>query len=543
MEKLATLNYFDYLIFVVYFIILIWMSYKLGKGQKTQADYFVGSRNIPWWAIGLSTAATQISAIGYISVPAFVGLKKNGGMKFIQGEFALPLAMIFIMILLIPFFRKLELISVYEYLEKRFGPSVRYLISGVFLLSRGLATAVVLYAAAIVLSTILQFPLWATILIMGVITVIYDTLGGMKAVIYSDVLQMFILFFGAFLVCGYAVYDVGGFSNLFNIISTQMADRVTILDFAHHGIGDGVQFSFWPQLIGGFFLLASYYGCDQTQTQRTLSANSLAATRKSLIFNGFYRFPMSLLLSLIGLALGAYVIANPAFHKLVSSLGKDDYLMPVFIMNVLPHGIKAIIFVAIMSAGMSSLDSGINSLSAVTIRDFVNPFFLKDKAATKSFLTWSKATTVLWGIFVVLIAFFIGDISDTVLEAIGIVGSAFYGPILATFVIGVTYRKATTKGMFIGILAGVFFNFVLHQWFKDVFWMWWNVFGCLVSVIVCFVFSLFGTPPKKQIENLIIWNTDILKGEKKWLPKYIMLAAYFVLMILICWGIERAFLG
>jgi len=126
------------------------MSWKFSKGQQDQTDYYVGGRKMRWWAVGISTAATQTSAIGFISVPAFVAMKQGGGMKLLQGEFILPIAMIFIMVFLIPFFRKLELISVYEYLEKRFNPSVKYLISGVFLVSRGLATAVGLYMTAIV---------------------------------------------------------------------------------------------------------------------------------------------------------------------------------------------------------------------------------------------------------------------------------------------------------------------------------------------------------------------------------------------------------
>lgn len=542
MEQIGNLNSLDYSIFVLYFSALIYMSWKLGKGQKDHVDYYVGSRKMPWWAIGISTAATQTSAIGFMSVPAFVAMRQGGGMKTLQGEIILPLAMIFIMVFLIPFFRKLELISVYEYLEKRFNSSVKYLISGVFLFSRALATAVGLYMTAIVVSTVFKMPLWITILLIGGITLIYDAIGGMKAVIYSDVLQLGILLMGAFLIAGYSIYEVGGFSFFREIVATNMADRLQILDFKHHGLGDGVEFSFWPQVIGGFFLLSSYYGCDQTQTQRELSAATLTATRKSLIFNGFFRFPLSLLYVFIGLSIGAYAIEHAQFTNIVDSMGKVDYMVPVFIMNIIPHGFKALIFVAVLAAAMSSLDSSINSLSAASMEDFINPLVLKNSGYKTSFLRWNKLSTVIWGIAVTLLAYFVGNISDSVLVSIGIVGSLFYGPILAAFLLGVCFKRVTAKGVFIGIISGVFFNLVLHFWFKEIFWLWWNCFGCLVSIFISLFISLFDKQLNyKKISKYIIWNTELLKGERAWIPTYLVLVGYFFLMIFICWLIPTLF--
>ncbi len=542
MDRVADLNLLDYTIFVLYFAILIFMSWKLSKGQNTEVDYYVGGRKMPWWAIGLSTAATQTSAIGFMSVPAYVALKQGGGMRLLQGEFALPLAMIFIMIFLIPFFRKLQLISVYEYLEKRFDSSVKYLISAVFLLSRGLATAVGFYMTAIVLSTVFKIPLWITIILIGGITLIYDTIGGIKAVIYSDVLQMIILLMGAILIAGYSIYEVGGLNSFKEIVTLKMTDRLQILDFKHLGLGDGVEFSFWPQVIGGFFLLSSYYGCDQTQTQRELSASNLSDTRKSLILNGFFRFPLSLLYVFIGLTIGAYAVEHAHFVDIVNSMGKIDYVVPVFIMNTIPHGLKALIFVAVLAAAMSSLDSALNSLSAATMQDFINPILIKEKKLRISFLSLSKITTVAWGIIITLITFYVGNISSTVIESIGIVGSAFYGPILAAFILGVAFRKVTAKGVFVGIIAGVFFNLILHFWFKEIFWLWWNCFGFFVSVFVALFVSIFDKPTSKnKIDKYIIWNTNLLDGERKWLPIYLILVGYFFLMIGIAWVIPFLF--
>ncbi len=538
----GALNIYDYVVFAVYFAALIWMSVHFGKSQTSRDDYYVGGRDLPWWAVGLSTAATQTSAIGFMSIPAFVALKPDGGLKILQGELVLPLAMIFIMVTLIPFFRKLRLVSVYTYLERRFDPSVKYLISAIFLISRGLGTAVGLYMTAIVFSTVLRLPLWATIVIIGGVTLVYDTIGGIKAVVYSDVVQMFVLLLGAVLIVGYVAQDLGGLAPLHAAVSLHLGDRLAVLDFAHHGLGDGVEFTFWPQFVGGFFMLSSYYGCDQTQTQRELSAASLTETRKSLILNGFFRFPLSLLYAGIGLALGAYVVAHPdlAAHALV--VEKVDYVLPVFILQQIPHGLKALIFVAVLAAAMSSLDSSINSLSAATQTDFIEPA-LKQKPDQRTFLLYSKVTTVVWGVIVTALAFVVGGISDTVIEAIGIVGSLFYGPILAAFVCGVLLRPVTPTGVVVGVLAGVATNGVLRLVARQIFWMWLNFSGCLVTVAVALLMSLAdrGYRLPEDRRQYIILETDLLAGERAWLPTYGALAAYSGVMVAVCWAIPKFF--
>ena len=223
-------------------------------------------------------------------------------------------------------------------------------------------------------------------------------------------------------------------------------------------------------------------------------------------------------------------------------MGKVDYMVPIFIMNIIPHGFKALIFVAVLAAAMSSLDSAINSLSAASMEDFINPLVLKNSGYKTSFLRWNKLSTVIWGIAVTLLAYFVGNISDSVLVSIGIVGSLFYGPILAAFLLGVCFKRATAKGVFIGIISGVFFNLVLHFWFKEIFWLWWNCFGCLVSIFIGLFISLFDEQLNyKKISKYIIWNTELLKGERAWIPTYLVLVGYFFLMIFICWLIPTLF--
>lgn len=530
------MNWLDWTIIIGYMAGLILLSIYLGKGQENQEDYYVGGRKLPWWAVGISTMATQLSAISFISIPAFVALKQGGGLRWLQYELAVPLAMIFIMVFFIPFFRKLKLISIYEYLEGRFDSSTRTFLSSVFLISRGLATGVAIFASAIVLSICLGIPMWATILLIGVVTIIYDTIGGMSVVVYSDVIQMVILLGGTFACVYYALQYVGGWSNAISLLSP---DRLQTLDFAKHGLGDSGKYPFWGFLVGGFFLYSSYYGCDQSQAQRELSAPTLDATKYSLMLNGFLRFPLVLIYIVLGVVVGAYMQSHAGFNQMVSSAPKPDYMLPLFIMHKLPHGIKAIIFAAILSAAMSSLDSALNSLSASTMRDFVEKFWMKD-AGEKKYLLWSKITTIGWGVFITASAFLFMKMGEksTVIEMINKIGSAFYGPILAAFLLGVTTKRVTGKGVIIGIIAGVLFNILLWIFAPtQVFWMWWNFLGCFVTIIVAYVSSLFmKAPDMEKIKKYILWeDSEIIANEKKWISKYALLLVYFILMVVLCY--------
>ncbi|MCP5005085.1 MAG: sodium/solute symporter, partial [Planctomycetes bacterium] len=501
------MNAFDWCIIAIYLTGMIGLSVFIGRKQSTQDDYYVGGRNLPWWAVGTSTMATQTSAVSFISIPAFVALSPVGGLTLLQYEMSVPLAMIVVMVCLIPFFRKLELVSIYEYLELRFGPSVRYLVSSIFLVSRALATGVGVYAIAIVLSVCMDTPLWLNILIIGIVTIIYDTIGGIAAVVYSDVIQMAILLCGIVLCIVYAAINVGGFSIL---LKSFPLERYHTIDIS----------TFWGFLIGGFFLYISYYGTDQSQVQRELSAPSLDDTRRSLFFNGFARFPLTICYIILGIAVGAVFLHSSDLQEAVP-VDHLDYLIPQYILLYVPPGVRAILFAAILAAAMSSLDSALNSLSASTMRDFVER---KRDLSQKRILLLSRLSTIMWGIIISGFAFIVGNISKTVLESINMIGSAFYGPILASFLMGVLTKRATTKGIFIGVVTGVVFNLFLWLKMQELFWMWWNLLGMVVSVIVTLIISMFTTPPRwEQVNNYTLNGSGILRTERRWIVFYLLL--------------------
>ena len=515
------MNALDWVIIVVYLLGMIGLSMYLGRSQKDEEDYYVGGRKLPWWAVGISTMATQTSAISFISIPAFVALREGGGLTWLQYELAVPLAMIAVMAFLITFFRELKLVSVYAYLEHRFGRSVRTLVSAVFLISRGLGTGVGVYASGIVLSVCLGIPLWATILIIGVVTIIYDTLGGITAVVYSDVIQMFILLGGILACVVYAAGDVGGFGAIFSALP---AERMQTIDPAT-GLGDGGGVPFWAFLFGGLFLYMSYYGTDQSQVQRELSAGSVGEAKRALIFNGLCRFPLTLLYILMGLAMYAAYTQSPELQASVPS-DRLDYLVPQFVLLNLPMGLRALLFAALLSAAMSSLDSALNSLSAATMRDF-----LDQRLDPSRIFLWSKLTTVAWGVVITGFAFLVGAIESTVIEGINKIGSAFYGPILAAFLVGVLSKKVNVPGILAGIITGVGLNLVLWVFFDSIHWMWWNLIGCAVTTGVAFLVSGMIDGATGDTDTYTLSRKGILERERPWLKSYVALGLYFVAML------------
>ena len=524
------MNYLDWTVVAVYGAFLITFSWYLSKKQENIEDYYLGGRNIPWWVIGVSTMATQLGAISFISAPAFVALKPGGGLTWLGFEFAIPAAMIFVMIFLLPVIHRARVVSVYEYLERRFDASTRSIVSLIFQISRALATGVAIYAIGIVLSAILNVPLYPTIIIIGTVTIIYDVWGGIRAVVYSDLVQMGVLTLGIF-ICGLTAYHLlGGWDGL---VAGIEVERLKIINFHKHGFGDGEDFSFWALLFGGFFLYVSYYGCDQSQIQRELSARSEDEAKKSLMFNGVVRFVLVVAYLSMGLIIGSFAFQNEEFMNLIPK-DKVDYMVPIFVLNYLPHGLIGFIVVALLAAFMSSLDSSINSLSAATMSDLYKRY-IRPEAEDRHYFVWSKILTVFWGIVCTGFAFLVGSISDTVIEAINKVGSLFYGPVLSAFLLGIMFGRVNAGGVKLGVLSGVAVNLTLWIWFPGVSWLWWNVTGCLTAIAVGNIWSIFF-PNAREAET---YERDKTKPGIKWTGRYVFLALYFVAIIALSYFLER----
>ena len=353
---------------------------------------------------------------------------------------------------------------------------------------------------ALILTSVMDIPMYLTIIIIGLVTLVYSYEGGMKAVVYGDMIQMIILFLGILICLGYGLSYLGGWDGFMAQVDT---DRLHAVDFNSLGF-NGDEFGFWPMVIGGFFLYASYYGTDQSQVQRLLSASSLKTVRQTLVSNGLMRFPLTLAYCVMGLVIGTMVFATPAFAEAIPS-DKPDMMIPIFIRDYLPNGVIGLLIVAIFSAAMSSLSSAINSLSAATTEDII---YRGKEVPTERYMRSSRFAALFWGVVCILLAFFAGGIAETVIEAINKIGSVSGGPILATFAAGILFSKVSARAANIGLLVGVGTNIYLWLFVPNVFWIWWNAIGAVVSLVLALSLSKIwkrdtnDTESKLQIERL-----------------------------------------
>ncbi|WP_079478095.1 sodium:solute symporter [Halobacillus salinus] len=487
---MSSFTFIDYAIFIVYILGTALVGAWFGKKQKSTKDYFLGGRSIPWWAIGLSVMATQASAITFIGAP---GWGYDGGLTRMTTFINVPLAMAFLIATIVPFFYKTEVYTAYEYLERRFDVKTRTLTAGLFLIARGLATGVVLYAPALVLSVVTGLDVNVTIILMAIIAVSYTVLGGISAVIWTDVIQMVVLWIGAGLSVFVIFQNVpGGWGEVMSTASD--AGMLQSLDFS---FDLSVEYSIWAGVIGGFFLHAAYFGTDQSQIQRVLTSKSIRESKLSLVLSGVLMIPQMLLFLLIGVLL--YIFYQYAGDPNIDNLNE---LFPRFVVNELPVGISGLIMAGVFAAAMSSLDSALNSLSAVSVRDFYSKFFKKN-ASEEHYLKASRYATILWGIYATVFAFFASNLGP-VIEAVNKVGSYFYGALLGVFILAIFTRRVNGSGAFAGVIAGMISVWMITA-FGNVSWLWNNFVGAVVAVAVGYAVSLlFKAPSAEKVEGLTI---------------------------------------
>ena len=494
---LGSLTQLDWTIICAYLAGIMGFAIWLSRGQNSREDYYVGSRRVGPWPVALSIMATQCSTNSILGAPAFVAFAAGGGLVWLQYELALPLAMIFLILFVMPLFRHLKLVSIYEYLELRFDLRTRLALSGLFLFIRAFATAVTVYSIALVIDLITGVGFFWSVMLLGTFTVVYDIFGGIRGVIYSDVIQLLILVMVLTLLLVLLTDSAGGFTALFNDFDPQ---RRQAIDLSHHGFGDGHTFAFWPMLIGGFFLYVSYYGCDQSQVQRSLSTEGIDQTNQALFLNGLLRVPLVALYCLVGVGIAVLAADNPDFLQLLpTNNGIPEYnlAVPVYMLMALPAGLVGLAMVALFAAAMSSLDSVINSLSATTMEDFVRRFSSRQRTDHEE-LMLSRWLTVFWGVVTLTMSFFVGDIAPTVLEAINKIGSLANGPILAVFMLGFFVKRVNGPLATFGLLLGIAVNGVLWVAAPSVSWLWWNPIGFAAAFLIPVVISFLATDMRNR---------------------------------------------
>jgi SSS family transporter len=296
----------DWTVLLTYLLAIVSFGVYMGRGNKKLSDFFLAGREMRWWAVGLSVMATQISAITFVGT---TGQAYTDGMRFLVVYFGLPFAMVILCVTLVPFFYRAGVFTAYEYLEKRFDGRTRTLTSLLFLVSRGLSVGVTLYAPSLVLSVILGWSEGATILLMAGSTIVYVLYGGNKSVIWTDVVQMTFIWFGIFLCVGIAIHRLPEGVGLRDALAlAQTTGRLRVIDPSPSLTKP---YTLWSGLVGGLFLMLSYFGCDQSQVQRYLSGSSLTQSRLSLLFSAFLKVPMQFLILLTGILVFVFYHFHP----------------------------------------------------------------------------------------------------------------------------------------------------------------------------------------------------------------------------------------
>jgi len=564
------MNTIDWTILIASLVFIVTYGVWKGRGSKNINGYLMANRNIRWYIVALSVMATQASAITFLSTP---GQAYSDGMRFVQFYFGLPLAMIVLSVTVIPIFHKLNVYTAYEYLENRFDMKTRGLAAVLFLIQRGFAAGLTIYAPSIILSTLLGWNIYMTNLTIGVMVIIYTASGGSKAVSWTQTQQMIIIMCamaGAFYMIIHLLPQNVSFTDALYVAGKM--GKLNAIDFSFDLTN---RYSFWSGMIGGFFLMLSYFGTDQSQVQRYLTGKSITHSRLGLLANGLVKVPMQFFILLLGAMVFVFYqfTAPPMFFNTVESQGVRDsrygqeyraieqqydtasrvkaelvkklvdarhrsdkaelsrveelldraeekasalkakgvalirkyadnedvgdtnYIFLSFVLKYMPVGLLGLIIAAIVAASMSSTSSELNALASTTVVDIYKRMVKKD-GSDRHYLVASKLLTVAWGIFAIVFAQYANRLG-TLVEAVNILGSLFYGTILGIFIVSFYIKSVRGAATFYAaILAevGVVYCFL----FTDISFLWYNVVGCLLVVIFSIPINRFLLKRKKN---------------------------------------------
>lgn len=550
----------DWIVLTVTLLVIIGYGLYKSKTSKNLEGYFLSNKSMPWYLVLLSIMGTQASAITFLSAP---GQAFTDGMRFVQYYFGLPIAMIVICVSFVPIFNKLNVFTAYEYLEQRFDVKVRSFTSALFLVSRGLSTGISIYAPSIILSSLMGWDIFYTNIVMGGLLIIYTVSGGAKAVAYTQQLQLIIILSGMFIAACYVIkllpqdiglleaLQIGGADGKMNIITTGITEK---------GFDWKDRYNIISGVIGGFFLAFSYFGTDQSQVGRYLTAKNNRESKLGLLMNGIVKIPMQFFILLIGVLVFTFYQYNQSpiyfdkaveqkllnsnykdsfllmqkeynaihtqklqLHKFLiqketltkeqkqnvqqqlsilsnkenncrttvsrfakeskaSADGKDtNYIFLRFVIDNLPIGLVGLLIAIIFLSAWGSIAAALNSLASCTMIDF-HKRFTKINLTEKKEYNLSKLYTLSWGIFCILVAQFATGLGSLI-EAVNILGSLFYGVILGIFLVAFYTKTIKSNAVFVAAILGellVILLFTLDK--KEIIglgFLWLNVVGAL----------------------------------------------------------------
>lgn len=494
---MATPGFFsiaDWVVIFAYLLGIIALGVWFGKDQRTTRDYFLGSKNIPWWGIGLSIVAAETSALTIIGVPA---MAYGDNMAFIQMIIGYVIARIILAIVMVPHYFKGEIYSPYQLLENSFGPGARRTASVFFLIMETLAAGVRVYVACIPVQLMLGIGVLPSIVLFVVLSLIYTYIGGVKAVIWTDAVQ-----FGLFLAGGlFTIYYIptlidGGFSAVMSEAAAAGKTHWLNTDFSLQS-----PVNIWMGVIGGTVLVMSTHGAEQLIVQRVLACKNVRDGRRALILSAALIFPLFLIFLTVGVMLWVYYQHSKFAIPLPEArpgIKANDFIYPIFMVTAVPHVLKGFLIVAILSAAMSSVSSALTALASVSTMDIMKNLFKKARD-DDYFLRFSKASTVFWAGALILIAFLTRK-NDSVLNAAFALRGLTAGALLGSLLLTLLWRRGNAVpvviAMFIAFLVMTFI-FLASQpaisqkfpwWGKfAVFWPWYTLIGTVVALASAYI--------------------------------------------------------
>jgi SSS family solute:Na+ symporter len=468
------LTWIDYTVIAAYLLAITAFGTWFARFQKTTVDYFLTGRSVPWWAICFTIVATETSTLSFIGVPAG---SYAGNMTFLQLAFGYVIGRVLVSLLFLPSYFRGELFTSYELLLRRFGPEVKNVAAVIFVVTRTLADGIRLFATALVISVVTQVPVSITVIALGVAMIIYTVRGGVSAVIWTDVVQMFVYVGGALVVFfGLLALIPGGWGEV--VRSAGSTGHFQVLDFST----DPKQaYTFWAGLFGGVALTLATHGTDQFLVQRLLSARSLRGAASGLILSGILVLVQFILFLVIGAMLYTFYQHAP----LPRPLTRTDEVLPLFVVTSLPQGVSGFIVAAIVAAALSP---SINSLAATTVNDFYLKYVRPD-ADEKTLMSVARTATIGWGVAQIAVALGAQWVTRSVLDSGLSVLSLAAGPVLGAFLTGVLTTRVRSGAMLGGMAAGA--AVLAWVWITDAYaFMWYALTGALVTGGVALLLSL-----------------------------------------------------
>jgi SSS family solute:Na+ symporter len=485
----------DLAILATYLVGVVLLGASFTRTQRSVQDYFVGGRRLPWWAIMGSIVATETSTVTFISVP---GYAYSTDFTFLQLVFGYLIGRVAVVVLFVPAYFRGELLTAYQLLGARFGSSVKRFASGLFLVTRSLADGFRLFATGLVLAAVVaNVPAletaaraWspavdpATTLLVGSVvvialaTILYTYLGGMTAVVWTDVVQLGVYLAGAVVAAALLVDRIpGGWPDIWRIASA--AGRFRVFDFTWDVTKS---YTFWSGLIGGAFLTTATHGTDQMMVQRYLCAQRPSDARAALLWSGAVVFAQFALFLLIGAMLFVYYsVAAPGEAAAFVRDGRilSDRVFPHFVVTHLPPGLVGLVLAAIFAAAMSTLSSSLNSSAAAAVADFYMPA-TRGRRSPAHYLRVSRALTACWGLVQMTVAFVAVRVSTRVVDEVLGIASFTNGVILGLFLLGTLDRRAGPRAAFTGAVAGAAVLLGLRL-ASAVSWQWYVLVGALTT--------------------------------------------------------------